>query len=144
MSEIVSLDDYLEGAGSRPWGFGGKGINCLTLLSGWAHVQTGIDRAEAWANRYRTLAQARALLDREGGVETFMDRETKLCGYRRTTDPEYGDIGLIEVPIEENGIVTPRLIGAICYGPLWVMRDEYALVYADLSPRAAWTLTKAR
>lgn len=119
------------------WG-GMGGDDCTTFCATWAREQTGVDPAEDLRGTYRDGEGATRILNRAGGIVRFMGARLQTLGYKRVQQPQSGDIGVVRAPV---GIDEIKEIGAVCFGPLWLILGPGGVVGKKVDFVAAWRLT---
>ncbi len=120
------------------WG-GTGGDDCTTFCASWVVEQIGIDPAERLRGTYRTEEGAHALLEAAGGLVPFMAAHLEPIGFERTDDPQTGDIGAILAPIGLGN--ETKEVGAIRFGPLWLVLSPGGVVGKKSDFVAAWRLS---
>jgi hypothetical protein len=97
-----------------------------------------VDPAASLRGTYRTEEGAHALLDGAGGLVPFMAGHLEPIGFERTDDPQDGDVGAIRMPIGDETIE----VGAIRFGPLWLVLSPGGVVGKKTDFVAAWRLSR--
>jgi hypothetical protein len=139
---VISLDDYLEDADEQPWRWGH--VDCVMRPANWIVARTGEDPAAAYRGTYSTQTGAWRLVMRAGGLVTLVGPHLERLGWRRTDDPDSGDVGIVLAAVDQpGGGHSMRPVGALRYGPWWSVRGENFIAFARLETVAAWTLSKA-
>lgn len=119
--------------------FGGwMGEDCTTLCASWVRECTGVDPAASFRGTYSSVRSANALIKAHGGMVSLYDDRLTEIGFRRTTTPLDGDIGVVIAPSGIDQII--KEIGSIRFGPLWAVMAQRGVVAKRLECVAAWTL----
>ncbi|WP_028753723.1 DUF6950 family protein [Rhizobium leucaenae] len=116
------------------WG-GVGGDDCTTFCASWISEQVGIDPAERLRGTYRTEEGAHALLDAAGGLVPFMAGHLEPLGFVRADTPADGDVGAIRIPDGHE-------VGAIRFGPLWLVLTPAGVVGKKSDFIASWRLSR--
>ncbi|MER8827238.1 hypothetical protein NKH73_14210 [Mesorhizobium sp. M0938] len=108
------LDDYLarERESDFVWGEGNG--DCILFLIGWGKLIKGVDFGVSWRGLYHSKEEARALLERRGGLIAHM---VEYLGAPRMGSPAVrGDVGILQT--------RDWTFGMIFDGHSWAMRDH--------------------
>lgn len=101
--------------------------DCGLFMADWVKIVTGIDPAAAWRGKYSSPYD----LAKIGGLETLALAGAMKAGLERTTHPERGDVGLVNMPW--------GLTGAIKTEDGWAMLCKEGLVITRAAKfRMAW------
>jgi len=107
----------------RGWAWGGvSGDDCTTFAGSWVLAHAGIDPAAGVRGTYSTAAEAKAIVDRFGGIAALGAAMLEPHGFRRVQAPLDGDVGIVSAVLgtdPEN--CADGLIPGICFGPLWAV-----------------------
>jgi hypothetical protein len=127
----VDLGDYLAAAAKKPWE--PRVHDCCAFPALWA----GIPLPE-----YSTEAEAEAMLIEAGGLVPLWDAAA-LGRAEALSSPdlaEPGDIGVIEMPALDDGVIAMVEIGAIWTGKRWAFVSGKGGVAASASAKClkAW------
>lgn len=136
---MPDLDAFLSEAGARPWRWGEA--DCTMFAADWVRLVTGLDPAERCRGRYATELQARRLMRRGGGFVGLIGAEMERLGFRRTHDPQTGDVGLIQVPISmAQDMPVVGTVAGIRSGAWWIARGLDAVRGGAFPTVAAWAV----
>lgn len=122
------------------WG-GIGGDDCTTWLASRILHRTGIDPAAGLRGTYRTAEQAHAILEAAGGLVAFVAAHVEPLGFVRLpagAEPQDDDIGVIAAPDGIGG----RAVGAIRFGPLWMLLGPAGAIAKKSKHIAAWRLVE--
>lgn len=137
----MQLSDYLDASFRRPWN--DETHNCALFIADWVWLRTGRDPAADLRGLFRTEADWRAILEREGGLGAVVARRAEAHGLARTASAAAGDIGLPVVPaLDAAGRPEPAVTCAIRTGSgKWAMVTARGLVVLRAETTvAAWTV----
>lgn len=132
----MTLHEFLALPHRFGWGGDRGRDDCTTFCATWIAASVGIDPAEHLRGTYRTEEGANALLDAAGGLVPFMASHLEPIGFERTDDPQSGDVGAIRAPVGADGEI--KEIGAIRFGPLWLVLGPGGMVGKKTDFVAAW------
>ncbi len=113
--------------------------DCCLFTANWMLDLTGIDGGAPWRGTYSTEAECLAVLERDGGILSVMERGAGLVGLQPRA-PLRGDVAAILV-----GMPGGRgLIGAVCLGSRWATMSNRGLRMIRADHVKAWGLTNGR
>ncbi|CAH2399246.1 conserved hypothetical protein [Mesorhizobium ventifaucium] len=117
----MTLEEYIRLPHRWRWG-GMGGDDCTTFCAGWVVEATGKDPAADLRGTYFDAAGAEAVLRAAGGVESLAGAKLMALGFRRVTEPQDGDIGIIRAltGFDADGLAVKDIPG-IKFGPLWAV-----------------------
>ncbi|RWP64926.1 hypothetical protein [Mesorhizobium sp.] len=117
----MTLEEYIRLPHRWRWG-GMGGDDCTTFCAGWVVEATGKDPAADLRGTYFTAEGAEAVLLAAGGVESLVGAKLMALGFRRVTEPQDGDIGIIRAltGFDAEGLAV-KDIPSIKFGPLWAV-----------------------
>lgn len=132
----MTLEEFLRREAELP-AYAGA---CCRMADRWAYEQTGFSPIERFGRQFHTRSEVDTWLAEPGGLARPFLRVMHMCGFRKTTDPQSGDVGLIVTP--RRGV--PMLAAAIKTKNAWVSRDDDGFFNAPAdSAWLAWELTNA-
>lgn len=134
----MTLREWLQKPHRFQWG-GQGGDDCLMFCASWVAHVTGIDPVEEFRGTYSTREEAFALIASHGGIVALVDSVAARAGFKRTSDPQNGDIGIIRAPLSIGGEMTE--IGAIKFGPNWACLGQSGVVGKQAEHIAAWEVS---
>lgn len=134
------LDDYIDEAMQKPWGYGGMGVqDCTIWAADWCLKLTGVDPAADLRNKYTTEGIAVSIVRERGGMMRFVGDRLVALDWTRVNLPDVpddGDIGIVLAPILP---ATPfGLIPAIRKGGMWCCRTNLGYGAKDFEFKIAW------
>lgn len=135
------LGAFLDAAAARRFAWGQ--FDCALFVADWISTRTGIDGAADLRGRYATRAECTAVLDSLGGLIAVVDERAMRCGMRfqKTAEVAPGDIGIVTMAEEVDGVRSPGTFAAIYVGEgRWATLGVRGLLIAPARPLAAWTL----
>jgi hypothetical protein len=130
----MTLGEYLHSLGGRrrQWCV----HDCATLPCDWAIVCGWPDPMAAWRGAYEADADARALIDAEGGLLPYFERAFAAVPVR-DGEARAGDVGVLSMHGAEAG--------AIFTGERWAFVGERGIGFASVPARAvlkAWAVRR--
>ncbi|MBP1849700.1 DUF6950 family protein [Rhizobium halophytocola] len=132
MRETDELDDYLaqERAQAFEW-TGQRNGDCQLFPIGWAERIGWPLAGASWRGRYSSEEEARALVDRRGGL---VSAGCELFGPPRIgSAAQRGDVGLLAAEGWH--------LGMICTGSMWVIRaGDRGIRFCRREPDIIWDL----
>lgn len=103
------------------FGWGGVGCeDCTTWCATYAQTITGLDPAADFRGTYSTETEAKALINRHGGLLHLAGPRLEQQGWKRVQTPESGDLAVIHAVAgftDRDPYMTE--IAAVRFGPLW-------------------------
>lgn len=143
MQPVPAMDAALSGwlgqVARRPWRWGRD--DCTLWLAPYLERRLGRDPAAFYRGTYATEAEARALLEANGGLVALLDQALAAVGIERCAEPGPGDIGVLLVPSPAGagGGIVWHQVTALCLGPRWAVRTARGLAFLPpVDPLAAW------
>lgn len=133
----MTLHEFLRLPHRFRWG-GIGGDDCTTFCARWIDYAIGIDPAFAFRGVYSDAEGAERILAKAGGIVAFADRHLGEVGFKRTDDPQTGDVGVIVAPSALNGEF--KHIAAIRFGPLWATLSPAGVCARRADFVAAWRM----
>lgn len=134
-----SLDDFLAAHMQRPWKWGET--DCCCFASEWIEARTGLDPMATFRPHYRSRASALALFERRGGLCAVMSERMAEMGFRPTSEPDHGDVGIVRAPVRTNAdILTLREVAAIMVSSRWICRSQQGIASAPFELVKAWRI----
>jgi hypothetical protein len=130
-SSITTLDDYLAASSRIPWRWGV--MDCCQFGGGWVRSRLGRDPLVAFS--YKSLRDVHRIVAENGGLIPIIDRGMAAIGCGRTTEPDFGDVGALEV------LGTQRITGysvGIFDGLYWITKEFDGLFYSKPESVIAW------
>lgn len=98
---------------------------CCRMVDNWIRERAGFSALRRYGRNFRTEDEVQEWISEFGGIAVAVNRVMRACGFRRTTEPQEGDIGLVFY----GGL----LYMAIHAGSVWVARNESGMVGAPLA-----------
>lgn len=126
MAELLAT--FLEEAAAEPFRYGSW--DCAMTVANWIRARTGIDPAAEYRDRYGSIDEWQALVEREGGLVPIFDRLWLAAGLVRIASPVAGDVGVIPRPIGSAG--------GIRVGDGWAVKAPTGLGRRQSIALAAW------
>ncbi len=130
MAAVLSLPEFLQHMGRTPFVWGET--DCCLMASDWMLGKRGVDPAAPLRNRYNTMRGALRHIKRRGGFTAMVCHLMDKAGFRETSDPQPGDVGI--VTSEQGvalGIKTPTG---------WAVKAVTGFVVAPFTHTRAWTI----
>lgn len=125
----MTLGDYLEEAGRKPWRDGEH--DCATFPADWAVLCGRDDPMARWRGAYATADEAQAVIAAAGGLETVWALGCAEAGIPEAEgEPQAGDIGIIRM-IGKQGVADS---GAIFTGKRWAFLAPRGLSASSIEP----------
>ncbi len=125
------LSAYVARAAAQTWEWGRA--DCTLWPADWVREATGIDPAARIRGLYADGAGARRIIRAAGGLPALIGAEMKHHGFRGTTAPQAGDVGIVHV-------TDRKIIGAIRLPRWWVAFGASGLIGGDFEPVACWRI----
>jgi hypothetical protein len=126
-----ALAGFLREAVSRHFMLGEW--DCGLFCADWVRVRRGVDPAAAWRGRYHSALGLARLLNRRGGIVAHFD--ACLINATRTTDPQRGDIAIVETPQGLTGGIVVNSSAVALVGDAIIIRNR------SIAPLvAAWSI----
>jgi hypothetical protein len=122
------------------WG-GIGGDDCTTWLATRILYRVGADPAASLRGTYSTAEQAHGILEKAGGLVAFVASHVEPLGFVRLpagAELLDDDIGVIVAPDGIEG----RAVGAIRFGPLWMLLGPAGVIAKKSKHIAAWRLVE--
>lgn len=110
--------------------------DCTSFCATWAEMLTGIDPGEGLRGTYATAVGAQRIINSAGGIVPFFGARLEPIGFKRVSDKQDGDIGIIETLAGMDGDL--RHIGAIAFGPLWATLGPSGVAAKKAEAIAGW------
>lgn len=132
VTKVSLLAEHLRLGASTPfvWGL----TDCFLWAADWTLAQRGLDPAEPWRGRYSTALGAKRAISRVGGYAAGGRVRMASLGFSETSDPQPGDIGLVQPPDFPIPVLAIRTrVG-------WACKGQAGLVTAPLPLIVAWTV----
>lgn len=109
-------------AGRRPWTWGR--FDCCLFFADWALARCGRDPAAELRGTYATEREMRRLVKARGGLVRLVGDCMAGIGWRPTSSPQAGDIGLVRIGVKLwRGRVVTVPTGAIAVAPdMWAIK----------------------
>lgn len=118
MTKAARLDSvraYISSEMERPYE---KGVtDCGGTIDRWVTQASGVSPVTAFGKQLRNATDAAEWLEVPQMFAVLVNRAARAGGFKKTTNPVPGDIGLI---INEKGVLAP----AIHAGEFWFTRHE--------------------
>jgi len=135
---LIGLAEYIE---ARNWRFKWGSCDCCCLPFDWVRDRTGLDPMEPWRGTYADQKSAIRNYARAGGLEDVITKRMDALGFARTTEPDSGDVGVIMAPIGHRaGAPVMGPVGALRYGPRWLVLDLNGMIGGEFECRVAWRI----
>lgn len=137
----MNIHEFLDLPHRFRWG-GIGGDDCTTFCATWIQNVTGIDPANELRGTYRTQEGAHEVLNRFGGLSSFMAHHLEHMGFKRVQNPIDGDVGIIKsfTPGGHLGVQT-TLLSAIRFGPLWATLSPHGVARKKADFISAWRVS---
>jgi hypothetical protein len=115
------LPDFLFAAAARPFQWGQ--FDCAIWLADWyVEATRQPDPVAEWRGTYRDEASCAAKFGHAAAARMLRE-VARRTGLVRTTDPFFGDIGVVEIPLPKQ-----QICGAIRARNSWVLLKPNGLV----------------
>ncbi len=121
----MTVDEFVAAEAARPFEWGVS--DCASTCDRWVAHATGVSPLDVYGRRHDSEAEAEAWLA-EANLAVLMNRAMRAAGFKKTRDPQPGDVGLI--------VVAGKLCAAIFTGRLWFSHDAAGVVGAP--PGTVW------
>lgn len=139
MADLVSvLEAWREAVEDRPFVWGEW--DCILAPAAYAQALTGQDPASAHRGRYDDERGARRILRAAGGMAALAARTLEPLGWRPTTTPAQGALGVVRLASGLPGSTSRRHFGAVLYGDHWLIASGEGGLFDAARPVAAWNV----
>ncbi|MCO6386346.1 hypothetical protein [Aliihoeflea sp. 40Bstr573] len=114
--------EFVTAIAAEPFAWGKN--DCGSIADRWIALKAGRSPLETYGRRHTNREAALKWLSEPGGVAVAVNRVMRANGFRRTKNPQPGDLGLV--------IFDGRMCIAIHAGGIWFSRHEDGLIGAPL------------
>jgi hypothetical protein len=105
--------------------------DCATTADRWVRSMRGFSPMARFGRQHSGPQDAAQWLSEPGSIAVAVNRVMRAGGFRKTEEPQAGDVGLV--------FHAGKLCMAICAGDIWFSRDENGFIGAPLgSVWKAW------
>lgn len=136
---IPRLDVWLAACSAASWAWGV--MDCCQFAGGWVHWRTGRDPLVA--HRYDSVASAKRVILRSGGLFNVVNDGLKAIGIEQTNSIEHGDVALVKAEVRSEHHIAGHAV-VISDGRWFIGKEPDGLSYSsDLEVIAAWRVGAA-
>lgn len=118
----MTISDFIAAEAAKPFAWGKT--DCASTADRWVAMVKGFSPMARYGRHHQSRDEAQAWLAEPGSIAVAFNRVMRAAGFRRTTEPKAGDLGLV--------IFDGRMCIAIHTGSIWFSRHEDGLVGAPL------------
>lgn len=118
----MTISEFVAAEAARPFAWGVT--DCASTADRWVQLVRCFSPMERYGRHHQNRDEAHAWLAETGGLAVPFNRVMRAAGFRRTSEPKTGDLGLV--------ILDGRLCIAIHAETFWFSRHEDGLVGAPL------------
>lgn len=136
---MVSLAEYVDGLMRSQFAWGKR--DCCTMIADWIEQRRDVDVMSTFRGRYDDRRSAILLFAPLGGLEDAVAAQMAMHGFRETTTPEDGDVGVVVAPVGlRSGAPVMGPVCSLRYGGRWVVIGMNGISIGDFFMRRAWTV----
>ena len=119
---MTTITDFVAAEARKPFAWGVT--DCASMADRWVQLVRGFSPMALYGRHHANRQEAQAWLAEPGGIAIAFNRVMRAGGFKRTSEPKAGDLGLV--------IFDRRMCIAIHAGSIWFSRHEDGLVGAPL------------
>lgn len=119
----MHLQDFIIAIAAEPFAWGKT--DCASIADRWVQLMRGFSPMGRYGRRHTNEAEALAWIAEPPGIAVGFNRVMRTTGFKRTDNPQAGDIGLV--------IFEDRMCIALHAGPIWFSRHVDGLIGAPLN-----------
>lgn len=135
----LALSEYAEELARSAWEWSAR--DCVMVVSQWLKRLHNVDPASPFRGSYHSPDEARALIRGLGVFDELVAGALDSLPLQRTSDPEIGDVGLIEAPLHWRNVV-PIVGGMVAirwWDDCWMVTARRGIyVNREFGPITIW------